>query len=104
MLDSPKLYLHKVCHHVKDITNTEVFPATISKLLARHGITLKKIQHVVLQRFDYRGLFIAHISFFPEGSVWVDETGCDNREMLRKFGHSEVKQCLSYAVVYCLRL
>ena len=90
VLDNPKLYLHEVCHHVKEITNTEVSPATICSLLASYGITRKKIQHVALQRrVEYRGLYIANISFFPkEVLVWVDETGCDNREMLRKFGYS----------------
>ena len=90
VLDNPKLYLSEVCHHVKAITNTEISPATICNLLASYGITRKKIQHVALQRrVDYRGLFIANISFFPkEVLVWIDETGCDNREMLRKFGYS----------------
>lgn len=55
VLDNPKLYLREVCHRVKEITNTEVSPATICNLLASHGITRKKIQHVALQRrVEYR--------------------------------------------------
>ena len=75
---------------MKEITNTEVSPATICKLLASYGITQKKIQHVALQRrlYNYIGLFIANIFFPKEALVWVDETGCENRETLRKFDHS----------------
>ena len=77
VLDNPKMYLSEVCHRVKEITNTEVSSATICNLLASYGITRKKIQHVALQRrVDYRGLFVANVSFFPkEMLVWVDETG-----------------------------
>lgn len=71
-------------------TNTEVSPSTVCKLLASYGLTRKKIQHVALQRnMKHRGLFTANISSFPkEMLVWVDETGCDKREMLRKSGYS----------------
>lgn len=74
VLDNPKMYLSEVCHQVKEITNTEVSSATICNLLASYGITRKKIQHVALQRrVDYRGLFVANVSFFSEREmlVWV---------------------------------
>ena len=57
------------------------------QLLAKHG---KKIQHVARQRsLKHRAAFIAEISYFPkEMLVWVDETGCDKIDMLRKFGYA----------------
>ena len=65
VLDNPKMYLSEVCHQVKEITNTEVSSATICNLPASYGITRKKVQHVALQRrVDYRGLFVANVSFF----------------------------------------
>ena len=49
----------------------------------------KKIQHVAAQRLDYRGDFIATISVSAkEMLVWVDETRCDKRDLLRKYGYS----------------
>ena len=39
VLDNPKLFLCEVCCHVKEVTNTEVSPATICNLIASYGIT-----------------------------------------------------------------
>ena len=46
--------------------------------------------HVALQKnLSQRAHFIANISCYPkEMLVWVDETGCDKRDLLRKYGYS----------------
>ena len=90
VLDQPNLYLGEICSTIKEITNIQVSPSTLCKLLARYGLTRKKIQYVAAQRrLEYRGHFIATISAFSkEMLVWVDETGCDKRDLLRKYGYS----------------
>ena len=77
VLDQPNLYLGELCSAIKEITNIQVSPSTLCKLLARYGLTGKKIQYVAVQRrLEYRGHFIATISAFSkEMLVWVDETG-----------------------------
>ena len=37
----------------------------------------------------YKAAYVADIAHFPrEMLVWVDETGCDKRDMLRKYGYA----------------
>ena len=41
------------------------------------------------QRYDYRGDFMAEVAFYrQEQFVWIDESGCDKRDNIRKFGYS----------------
>ena len=84
VLDKPNIYLSELCSAIKEITDIHISSSTICKLLARYGLTRKKIQHVAAQRrVDYRGDFISSISAFSkEMFVWVDETGCDKRDLL----------------------
>ena len=86
----PYTLVIEMCSAIKDTTGTEVSPSTLCKLLAKHGFTRKKVQHVARQRsLKHRAAFIAEISYFPkEMLVWVDKTGCDKRDMLRKFGYA----------------
>ena len=88
VLYNPSVYLSEMCSAIKDTIGTEVSPSTLCKLLAQHGFTQQKIQCVARQRsLKHRAAFIADISYFPkEMLVWVDETGCDKRDTLRKFG------------------
>ena len=90
VLEKPNFYLGELCSAIKEITNIQVSPSTLCRLLARYGLTRKKIQFVAAQRrLEYRADFIATISVFSkEMLVWVDETGCDKRDTLRKYGYS----------------
>lgn len=90
VLDNPTLYLGEICTAIKDVTGTVVVPSTVCKLLGRYGFSRKKIQHIALQRnLSQRASFIANISCYPkEMLVWVDETGCERRDLLRKYGYS----------------
>ena len=90
VIENPSMYLREICSEIKDITDTDVSPSTICRVLSAHGFTRKKVQHVALhQSILYRANFIANISCFPkEMLVWIDETGCDKRDLLRKYGYS----------------
>ena len=52
--------------------------------------TRKRVRQVALQRNDvFRGTFIAHCSLFSRDKfVWLDETGSDNRDHVRKYGYA----------------
>ena len=90
VLENPSTYLKEICFKIKQITNMIVTPSMICKILSRHGFSRKKIQHVALQRsLIYRAAYLANCTYFPkEMLVWVDETGCDKRDMLRRYGYS----------------
>ena len=48
------------------------------------------MHHVVIQQSEVcRGRFIAEISMYdPSMLIWLDETGCDGRNTIRKYGYS----------------
>ena len=90
ILDNPSIYLHEVCQEVKECFELTIAPSTICKLLKRYGITRKKIRQVARQRCNaLRGAFMAQTFLFnQEMFVWVDETGTDKRDQLRKYGYA----------------
>lgn len=48
------------------------------------------MHHVALQQSDIlRGQFMAQISLYdPSMLLWIDETGCDHRNTIRKYAYS----------------
>ena len=90
ILDNPGLYLGEICQTIADITGTRVSPPTVCRILHKHGLTRKKIQQVALQRSAItRAKFMADMQFFHTNQiVWLDETGCDRRDQIRKYGYS----------------
>lgn len=90
VINSPTLYLHEVVEKVYEITGTSVSVPTICRLLAKHGITRKKVKQTAIQRnMAFRGAYFADISQYSRDMfVWVDETGSDARDMLRKYGYA----------------
>ena len=48
------------------------------------------IRHVALQRSDeLRASFMAEITAYdPEMIIWIDESGCDRRNSMRKFNYT----------------
>lgn len=101
VLETPSLYLHELCVKVKDVSGIEVCPPAICKLLHKHGMTRKKIRQVAVQRSaKLRGNFMAQVLLRrSEMYVWLDETGCDNRNYMRKYGYA-----LRGSVPICHRL
>ena len=69
---------------------TTVSEATVCRILRRHGFTRKKVHLVALQRrLPIRAMFMVRIlSFRREMLVFVDETGSDARNYIRKCGYS----------------
>ena len=90
ILDSPSLQLKEITSKVLQITGTSVSSSTLCRLLARFGFTRKKVQRIALQRsMAFRALFMANTIIFSQDKfVWVDETGCNFKDMLRKYGYA----------------
>ena len=90
LLENPALYLSDVCQLITQATGIHVSPPTLCQIIHRHGLTRKKIKQVAIQRsVGQRGEFMAEIQFFDVNQlVWLDETGSDNRDRIRKFGYS----------------
>lgn len=90
VFQSPTIYLHELRHSSEQATNTEVSIPTICCLLRRYGLTREKIQRVALQRSSIlRAAFIANMFLYKHNAlVWLDETGSDKRNFLRKYGYA----------------
>ncbi len=86
VLENPSMYLSEICQELKEATGVFVSPSTICRIIRAHGISRKKIQQVALQRcYTLRGAFMAQCFLFhPEQFVFVDETGSDARNHVRK--------------------
>ena len=65
-------------------------PFIICHLLKSYGITRKKIQQVALQQCNaLRRVFISlYLLFHPDMFVFVDKTGTDHTNHIRKYGYS----------------
>ena len=89
-MQESSLYLGELCQQIHDITGLDVSPATVCRLLKRYGMTRKKIRQVAQQRcHSLRGAFMAHCLLFKRDMfVWVDETGANNRDHIRKYGYA----------------
>lgn len=79
---SSDLQLSELVSKVQEITGITVHVSTICRLLAEHGFTRKKVQHVALQRrMDLRAAYMI-------SEEWVDESGSDSKDQLRKYGYA----------------
>ena len=87
---SPDLRLKEIVDKVQEITGVSVDISTICRLLAQHGLTRKKLQHVALQRtVELRSSFMASVYTFPTDMfVWIDESGSDSKDQLRRYGYA----------------
>ena len=90
ILDSPTLQLSEIASKVEEMSGTVVSTSMLCRLLASYGMTRKKVQHVALQRcLDLRASLVANVfTFSKEMFVWVDETGSNMKDMLRKYGYA----------------
>lgn len=90
VLNRPGIYLHELQQEILTLTGTEVDCSTICRTLKYLGLTRRKIKHIALQQSEQkRAEFLAEISAFdPALIIWVDETGCDRRKLLRDYGYS----------------
>ena len=90
ILENPTLYLDELVQEVSELTSVLVSPATICRLLKRYGFTRKKVRQIAAQRcYTLRGAFMAQSTMFTRDMfVWIDETGSDARDHMRKFGYA----------------
>ena len=91
VLENPSIYIEEVCKIIQSNLGKDVSTATICRLMRRYGITRKKIRQVAKQRCDrLRGAFMAQCFLFRSRNmfVWVDETGSDKRDNIRKYGYA----------------
>ena len=90
IIESPSYYLSELCHAIEDVCGKQVSPATVCKIIHKHGFTRKKLQCVAKQRsLLFRGEYMAEIQLFNRDCfVFIDETGCSSKDHIRRFGYA----------------
>ena len=89
VMDHPGIYLHETRHELLETMSTDASIASICRLLQKCGFTCTKIQPVALQQNEelcqrYR----TEMELYKADMlVFVDESGADRRDSLRKFGY-----------------
>ena len=77
----------------------------ICRLLKRYGYTRKIIRRIALQRsVDVRSLYLAQSYMYDSRCfIWLDETGNDRRNFLRKYGYAlrAQSQSQTLGLKYC---
>ena len=90
ILDNPGIYLKELEAELLDKFGVLISVPTICRTLKTMGCTRQAMHRVALQRSDAaRAQFMSEVSVYdPHMLVWLDESGCDRRDAIRKYGYS----------------
>lgn len=90
VLAYPGIYLHELQSELQKMFGVTASSSTICKTLKFMGCTRQCMHHIALQRSDtLRAQFMATISIYdPSMFVWLDESGHDRRNTIRKQAYS----------------
>ena len=90
ILANPGIYLCEIQDEILRMFGVYVCVYTICRTLKNMGCTRQAMHCVAIQRSDEeRAKFMADISLYDVSMlVWLDETGCDDRNYRRKYGYS----------------
>ena len=86
--NNPGIYLSVVQEDLFDIISTWVDIATICRTAKKLGLTRQKMKKIAVRRSEVlRARFMVEIEEFdPDMLVFIDETGCERRNLVRKYG------------------
>ena len=90
ILENPGVYLHELQVELFHKFGVPISIPTICRTLKSMGCTRQAMHRVALQRSDAaRAEFMSVVSVYdPNMLVWLDESGCDRRDAIRKYGYS----------------
>ena len=92
VLQKPGIYLHEIQDEVREMLMLEISLATICTFLHSSGFTRQRLRTVAIQQDTFlRQKYIIDVSAYMYSSnmfVFVDETGADGRNKLRRYAYS----------------
>ena len=90
LLDRPDIYLDEIKLELHEVTGTDISLSTICRTIKRLGFSRKKLRQVALQRSEEKRIeFLEEMAYIDADMlVWLDETGSDRRDAVRKYGYS----------------
>ena len=86
VFNNPGIYLDEIKSTFEELTGKSVHNSMLCREVRRLGLTRQSIHRIVLQRSEIeRAAFKVQIELMdPSFFVWLDETGCDRRDSLRR--------------------
>lgn len=96
--ENPGITLTEIQSKLKEALILDVSISTVFRCLRNNGFTLQRLRISASQRDEFlRQKYVLDVSVYsPEMLVFVDETGADRRNILRKYGYSMRGKPLSY--------
>ena len=90
VLRRPGIYLHEVARELNETLGAEVALSTICMFLKKCGFTRQKLRLSAIQRDSFLHLqFVSEVSLYDRDMmIFLDETGSDRRNSIRKYGYS----------------
>ena len=90
VMQKPGIYLREIQNELSTTLLLQVDVGTICRFLHNSGFTRQKLKIVALQRDEFlRQQFIVDVSVYnTDMLVFIDETGADRRNLLRRHGYS----------------
>ena len=90
VIKRPGIYLREIQEELVNTLHVDVDVSTISRCLHSSGFTRQKLKITASQQDEFlRQQFISDVSVYDqEMLIFVDETGSDRRNQIRKYGYS----------------
>ena len=90
VLENPGIYLREIQSKVEHLTGSDLLLSTICHLLQEQHFSRKKMKLIARQRDEFtRAIYAAEVPLYnPEMFIFLDETGSDRCNALRKYGYS----------------
>ena len=89
LVSNPGIYIREIQRELNDGLMLDVSASTIYNVLHKSGFTHQRLGSVALQQYQLlREKFAVYISLnSTDMYVFIDETGADQRNTLRKYGY-----------------
>ena len=90
ILENHGIYLYEIQTKLESLFRARISTAMICRTLRSMGCLHQVMRRVAIQHSDtLRARSMADVSIYdPKMFIWLDETGCDWRNTLRKYGYS----------------
>ncbi len=94
VMEDPALYLKEVCGKVLEITGLQV-SAPYVELYTDMGLHEGRSANLTSKMCTISWDYMADVHMYDTSQfVWIDETGCNNKDHIRKFGYALKGECL----------
>ena len=103
VIERPGIYLREVKKELEDSMMLDISVSTICIFLQKNGFTRQRLRIVATQQDTFlREKFILDMALYsPEMFIFIDETGADWRNRIRKYGYSlRGKPAINHALLF----